>query len=252
MKKFQSLILVLVVIAVVLAPSAAFAAPSAVPKGNAVSSNIIYPTFAITAVDRNNYVSILTEYLPADQDFVVTMGYMGSAGIGGYVVKTTNSGTGGQLALTYDIPAALYNQHKIAIRMVSVQTGYYAYNWFYNYDANVPAETPPQSPDPDPSTTYYGYPTFSIAKVVADTRVKIAGSNFPPNDTFLVRMNWMFTRGIAGTIVETVTTDADGNLSDVKFNIPSYLYISNRIAIRLESPTTGYYAYNWFYNSDAP
>ena len=217
----------------------------------------IYPTFAITAVDRNNYVSILTKYLPADQDFVVTMGYMGSAGIGGYVVETTNSGAGGQLALTYTIPPALYNQHKIAIRMVSVQSGYYAYNWFYNNDANVSESTTadstaPESPPPVSPSTYDGYPTFSIAKVVADTRVKIAGTNFPPNDTFLVRMNWMFTRGIAGTIVETVTTDADGNLSDVKFNIPSYLYISNRIAIRLESPTSGYYAYNWFYNSDAP
>jgi hypothetical protein len=62
----------------------------------------------------------------------------------------------------------------------------------------------------------------------------------------------MYTRGIAGTIVETVTTDADGNLSDVKYNIPLLLFISNRIAIRLESPTSGYYAYDWFYNKDTP
>ena len=217
----------------------------------------VYPTFAITAVARNNYVSILTEYLPADEDFIVTMGYMGTAGIGGYVVDTTNSGTGGQLALTYNIPPALYNQHQISIRMVSIQTGYYAFNWFYNNDANVSESTPPdstapESPPPVLPSTYDGYPTFSIVKVVEDTSVEIAGTNFPPNDTFLVRMNLMFTQGIAGTIVETVTTDADGNLSDVEYNIPSLLYILNRIAIRLESPTSGFYAYDWFYNKDAP
>jgi hypothetical protein len=217
----------------------------------------VYPTFAITAVARNNYVSILTEYLPADEDFIVTMGYMGTAGIGGYVVDTTNSGTGGQLALTYNIPPALYNQHQISIRMVSKQTGYYAFNWFYNNDANVSESTPPDStaPESPPAvlpSTYDGYPTFSIVKVVEDTSVEIAGTNFPPNDTFLVRMNLMFTQGIAGTIVETVTTDADGNLSDVEYNIPSLLYILNRIAIRLESPTSGFYAYDWFYNKDAP
>ncbi|MBE9523622.1 MAG: hypothetical protein IMY76_00890 [Chloroflexi bacterium] len=252
MKKYLSIILALVIFATVSAPTAALAANAAMPSGEALSGgSTIYPTFAITAVARNDYVSILTENLPADQDFIVTMGYMGSAGIGGYVVETTNSGAGGQLALTYSIPPALYGQHQIAIRMVSIQSGYYAFNWFYNNDANVPESTPPESTT-TPITTYYGYPTFSIATVVEDTLVTIAGTNFPPNDTFLVRMNWMFTRGIAGTIVETVTTDAEGNLSDVEYDIPSYLYISNRIAIRLESPTTGYYAYDWFYNNDAP
>jgi len=253
MKKISSLILALAILIAVSAPTAAFAASVDLSQGGSFSgARTIYPTFAITAVARNNYVSVLTEYLPANQDFVVTMGFMGTAGIGGYIVETINSGAGGQLALTFNIPAALYNQHQISIRMVSIQTGYYAYNWFYNYDANVPETSPPESSPPAPSTTYYGFPTFSIVKVVEDARVKIAGTNFPPNDTFLVRLNWMYTRGIAGTIVETVTTDANGVLSDLKYDIPSYLYIANRIAIRLESPTTGYYAYNWFYNNDAP
>ena len=65
-------------------------------------------------------------------------------------------------------------------------------------------------------------------------------------------MNWMWTRGIAGTIVQTVTTDANGKLSDLTYEIPDFLMNTGRIAIRLESPTTGYYAYNWFYNNNAP
>ncbi|MBE9523623.1 MAG: hypothetical protein IMY76_00895, partial [Chloroflexi bacterium] len=124
-------------------PPTATLTADATPGGEALSGAVsIYPTFAITAVSRNNYVSILTEYLPADEDFIVTMGFMGTAGIGGYVVETTNSGAGGQIALTYEIPAALYDQYKIAIRMVSMQSGYYAFNWFYNNDANVSESAP--------------------------------------------------------------------------------------------------------------
>jgi len=248
MKKYLSIILAIGILITVSVPTVALAADAKLPRG-AVSSGFgtIYPTFAITAVDRNNYVSILTEYLPANENFTVTMGTMGTAGISGYVVATTFSGNGGQIARTYKIPPALYDQRQISIRMVSNQSGYYAYNWFYNFDANVVSPTPVPAPP-----YYYGYPTFSIVKVVEDARVRIAGTNFPPNQTFFVRMNWMYTRGLAGTIVETVTTDANGKLSDTNFKIPSYLYIANRIAIRLESPTSGYYAYNWFYNNDAP
>ena len=139
MKKFPSIILALAILMAVSAPTTAFAANVDLSQGNSFSgARTIYPTFAITAVARNNYVSVLTEYLPANEDFVVTMGYMGTAGINGYIVETTNSGAGGQLALTFNIPAALYNQHQISIRMVSIQTGYYAYNWFYNNTAAAP------------------------------------------------------------------------------------------------------------------
>jgi len=65
-------------------------------------------------------------------------------------------------------------------------------------------------------------------------------------------MNWMFTRGIAGSIIEIVTIDSGGYLSNFTYDIPDLLQNSYKIAIRLQSPATGYYAYNWFYNIDAP
>ena len=99
---------------------------------------------------------------------------------------------------------------------------------------------------------YSGYPTFAISSVVQDSSVTIFPTNFPPNDTFWVRMNWMHTKGVAGTIVQTVTTDANGNLSGTTFSIPSFLEGSYQIAIRLESPISGYYSFNWFYNNTAP
>ena len=47
--------------------------------------------------------------------------------------------------------------------------------------------------------------------------------------------------------VGTSTTNASGELIDV-YTIPAYLRGQTIIAIRLESPTSGYYAYNWFLN----
>jgi hypothetical protein len=215
--------------------------------GCAPCGSCVPPTFVITAVARNNYVEIMTDNFPANENFIVTMNYMGTQGIGGYVVATTNSGSGGRFTARYYIPAALYNQHQIAIRLQSTSSGYYAYNWFYNTNANVSAPSTPPT-----TCCYYGFPTFSIAAVDKDTSVTIAGNNFPPNDEFIVRMNWMHTRGISGAIVDEAKTDANGYLKDVEYPIPAFLTGSYKIAIRLESPTSGYYAYNWFYNNDAP
>jgi hypothetical protein len=221
----------------------------------------VYPTFVIKAVDQDTTVTIMTDNLPPNDTFKVTMGAMGTRGVNGIHVGTTPSGTGDRLTLSYTIPAALHGSNLIAIRMESSTSGFYAYNWFYNSDANLGLITTPEptptatatvSPTSTPTPGYSGYPTFSIKSVIKGTSVTIKGNNFRPNDTYDVRMNWMWTRGIAGTIVQTVTTDADGNLSDVTFDIPDFLENTNKIAIRLQSPSTGYYAYNWFYNTDSP
>jgi len=71
--------------------------------------------------------------------------------------------------------------------------------------------------------------------------------NFPPNDTFNVLLNYSDTLGIDGKLVTTVKTGASGEFTDT-YTIPAFLQGQDTIAIRLESPTSGYYAYNWFYN----
>ena len=80
---------------------------------------------------QDDQVTIKTNNFPEDMDFTVTMGNYGTAGVGGVVVETTNSGSGGSFELTYDIPSSLDGNYKIAIRLDS-GIGYYAYNWFYN------------------------------------------------------------------------------------------------------------------------
>ena len=92
-----------------------------------------FPTFAITGVARDQTVTIITHNLPPNDQFQVTMGMMGTRGIGGYVVGTINSDASGPQTYTFAIPVPLYGAPEIAIRLQSV-TGshYYAYNWFHN------------------------------------------------------------------------------------------------------------------------
>lgn len=217
---------------------------------------VTYPSFVIKAVDRNNLVTIRTDNLRLNDTYVVTMGLMGTRGVNGIVVATISTTDSGSLTKTFSIPAALKGLYQLSIRLQSPTTGYYAYNWFYNTDANLSLigtpEPSPVSPTTTTTTTYVGYPYFFITAVDKATSVTIKEYRFPPNTTFIVRMNWMYTRGIAGQIIETVTTDANGKLSNTTYAIPDFLQGATKIAIRLESPSTGYYAYNWFYNNDAP
>ncbi len=91
-----------------------------------------YPTFYISAVVKDDTVTIVGKNFPANDSFKVTMGAYGTLGIGGVVVETTASGSGGSITRTYDIPASLAGSAKIAIRLQSPTSGYFAYNWFYN------------------------------------------------------------------------------------------------------------------------
>jgi hypothetical protein len=228
--------------------TAVLAAPSTASAASTI------PTFVIKAVDRNDLVTIQTDNLRLNDTYKVTMGVMGTRGVNGIHVATINTTDSGRLTKTFSIPSALKGLHQISIRLQSSKTGYFAYNWFYNSNANLDLiGTPePTPPGPTPKPGYSGYPYFNISAVDEATWVKIKAHNFPANKTWRVRMNWMFTRGVAGAIVETVTTNANGVLSDTQYAIPDFLKNANRIAIRLESTTGGYFAYNWFYNNDAP
>lgn len=89
------------------------------------------PTIWISAVKRNQTVTITTRDFPANLSFDVYMGSMGNRGYG-YYVTTFNSGAGGARTLTFNIPPALYGSYQISIRTQNSPTGYFSYNWFYN------------------------------------------------------------------------------------------------------------------------
>jgi len=90
------------------------------------------PVFYISAVVRNKTVTITTKNFPAGLTFDVLMGPMGTRAVNGIKVGTLNSGSGGTITTTYQIPQQLLGSYQIAIRAQNYTHGYYAYNWFYN------------------------------------------------------------------------------------------------------------------------
>lgn len=205
------------------------------------------PTFSIASVVADSSVTITTKNFPANDTFDVLMNYMGTRGVNGIKVASVDSGAGGSFTATYTIPDALKGQYQIAIRLQSTTgSGYYAYNWFYNNTAGSNTGGAPSIP----SSGYSGYPTFSISSVVRNASVTIVAYNLPPNDAFKVLMGAMGTRGVNGIKVKKVET-GNGGTQTFTFAIPAELAGSYQIAIRLASPTSGYFAYNWFYNTTA-
>lgn len=207
------------------------------------------PVTEITAVVRDDSVAVRTYNFPANTDFTVTMGPMGTRGINGYVVGTVNSGAGGSFNATFKIPAQLYGSYQISIRL---QSGglypYYSYNWFYNNTTGGPV-TPPDEPPDTPG--YSGIPTFKITAVKRNSSVTIQTHNFPASQTFNVTMGPMGTRGINGYPVGTLESGAGGQLTKT-FTIPTELYNQAQISIRAQTPHAyPYYAFNWFWNNDA-
>jgi LysM domain len=195
------------------------------------------PTFSIVSVVRDSTVTIQTANFPPNDTFNVLMGKFGTQGINGTNVGTFKSGSGGSLSATFNIPAGLQGRNKIAIRLQSLTSGYFSYNWFYNYNSSGTSGG---------STGYSAIPTFSISSVNPDKTVTIQTSNFPKNMKFDVLMGAFGTAGINGTKVTTIDSGNGGSFS-ATYNIPAGLAGSHRIAIRLQSGS-GYYAYNWFYN----
>jgi hypothetical protein len=118
-------------------PSVAAATPvpgaPAAPPAQPPITYTGFPYFYINSVVANNTVTITGYNFPPDQSYVVTMGPYGGYGIGGTVVATSETKTGGTITATYTIPANLAGSYQIAIRMESPYN--YAYNWFYNVTA---------------------------------------------------------------------------------------------------------------------
>jgi hypothetical protein len=199
------------------------------------------PTFTIETVVTDSTVTIKTNNFPAARTFTVRMGLFGTLGIGGEVVATTDSGAGGVFTITYNIPASLAGQSRIAIRMDSTTGGFNSYNWFWNSPSTVGTGGP----------IFTGIPTFAITAVVKDATVTIKTNNFPAARTFTARMGLYGTLGIGGEVVGT-TDSGPGGVFTVTYIIPASLVGQSRIAIRLDSTTGGFYSYNWFWNTTTP
>ncbi|MCI0398346.1 MAG: hypothetical protein L0332_32000 [Chloroflexi bacterium] len=213
-------------------------------KANPAAAAI--PTFRIVQVVQDQSVTIETANFPANQRFQATMGQYGTQGIGGIAVGALNSEAGGTLTATFNIPAQLKGQARLAIRLQTSQANpYFAYNWFHNSTAGgAGGSTPP------PPAGYSGIPTFRIVDVAKDQSVTIETTNFPANQSFKVTMGQFGTKGIGGIEVGTLASGAGGKLT-ATYNIPDPLKGQARLALRAQTAHANpYFAYNWFYNND--
>lgn len=203
------------------------------------------PTFSIASVTTDTSVTILTNNFPPNQLFDVTMGLMYTQGIGGIKVGEINSGAGGAIQQTFNIPAELRGQARIAIRAQTRHANpFYAYNWFWNNttggntggSGGVPPVTPPVT----------GVPTIKICQVVRDSSVQFQTANYPANMNFTVTMGAMGTQGLLGFPAGTFNSGS-GGVARFSMPIPDGVKGFNQIAIRAQG--SPYFSYNWFWNT---
>jgi hypothetical protein len=205
------------------------------------------PTFSITDVTVDDTVTIQTQNYPANETFSVRMGNFGTLGVGGIVVGSFDSGSGGSFSVTFDIPEALHGRSRIAIRADSSQ-GFFSFNWFWNNTTSSSASNTETSTDTHTHTpSAQGVPNFTIVDVERDQNVSFETHNFPANQDFTVRMGRYGTLGIGGIEVGTFNS-GDGGSFTKSFAVPDALKGQVRIAIRADS-SQGFFAFNWFWNN---
>ena len=208
------------------------------------------PNTSITNVTSKQDVTVKGKNFTTNDTYDVYIGKFGTKGVGGIHVATQDTNSNGKFTETYPLPASLAAEGKLAIRFVSQNSGYYAYDWFVNTGSSSSSSS---------SSSVWGYPPngantipkITFTKVVEDDTITISGSNFTLNDSYKVTMGIFGTKGVGGIVVATQDTDGTGSFT-ATYSIPNSLASEGMIAIRLESPYSGYYVYNWFYNNDYP
>ena len=218
----------------------------------------VNPSFTIGEIISDESVTILIKDAPKNREFIARMGEYDTKAINGIEVGRFDTGEGGALQATLQIPAALKGRAQISVRIDSVTGGWYYYNWFWNKKdggtwpaPSTPPATqttivPPGTAQPS-KTPAKIVPAISIKSAVESKSVTFSISNFPKNAEVKAFLGKMFTRGLKGTEVASFTTNENGT-AEATVDIPATLANEERLAIRVESLKGGWYSYNWFWN----
>ncbi len=234
----------------------ATAIPAAIP---ATAEEVIYqPSFTITSVEMDKNISVTGSGFPVDLEYDVLMGVYGSSGVGGVKVATQNSGPKGEFKATYTIPADFQGAYKIVICLESTKSDYYAYNYFFNASyplPDAPSVVEATKVEPPVATVaslgYEGYPSFTVTSVKKDASVAIQAENLPADDTFDVYMT-DYMDGSAKIVKAGTLETKNGGSAVATFSIPAEMKGVTQISVRLSGLKSGFFAYNFFFNSDFP
>jgi LysM repeat protein len=195
---------------------------------------------AITAVVEDKSVSFKAGNLLPNRTYGVYLDRKNSSEkVTGIRVDSVTTDSNGYVSDTVQIPLEYKDRRELSLRLVSSDgNSFVATSWFLNATSS--------------GTVAGSVPTFSIIAVVKDNSVTIQTFNFPANKQFEVLMGKMGTQGINGTRVDKIKSDNDGSFQ-ATFSIPEKLQGRSQIALRLQAADgSGFYAYNWFYNSSTP
>jgi hypothetical protein len=91
-----------------------------------------HPITNIVSVVEGTSVTVAGSNFTENDEYTVLMGVFGTRGVGGVVVDTYETNDSSSFSATFTIPENLKNLSRIAIRFESVNSPYYAYDWFYN------------------------------------------------------------------------------------------------------------------------
>ncbi|MEJ2758077.1 MAG: hypothetical protein P8046_06285 [Anaerolineales bacterium] len=242
MKKY--LFIFIIILLLIPSPVMAFPQDDIHQTGNYYTKATPFTNILNVVPDQE--VTLQVFNFPADKEFIVTMGEIGTRGISGFVVGTQYSGEGGSFIVTYPIPSGLHGSQYIAIRLESTSSGHFAYDFFKNVEGYGSTNTTPTDPA-DWRLAQGTYPLTEIESVSAGESVTVKVTNATKNDAYTVRMGAWGTRGLGGIVVDTYYTDDTGTFT-ATFTIPENLKSAQKIAIRFESVNAAYYAFDWFVN----
>jgi len=229
---------------------------------------VFHPSFTITTVEMDKSITVSGSGFPKDTEYDVLMGVSGSFGVGGEKVSTQKTGAKGEFKATYTIPVNLQGAGKIAVRMESATSDYYAFNYFYNATYAEPVATTAATPKASATeaavptkadgaapaggeAAYSGYPSFSIVSVKKNMSVKIMADNLPADEMFEVYMENSEDAAAEKVKAGTLETKKGGS-AEATFSIPADFKDLNQVTIRLTGTKTGFFAYNFFFNTDFP
>ncbi|NLG96289.1 MAG: hypothetical protein GX491_02910 [Chloroflexi bacterium] len=218
-----ALSLVLIAVLSLSFPTSALAAPELA----------VLVKFDIVETVAHESVTIRTVDFPIRTNFVVRIGEAKKQGVDGIIVAEFNSGAGGEIEATYQLPEEYKDTRILGIRIESAD-GYYGYNWFFN---NTRRLIPDENRQPE----------LVFSGVKKNQSATIEAKNLPARTKFTVRAGPYDRFYSAYVTLDPVQTGLDGS---VKFDLqlPEALKDVENITVRLDG--AGKYVVDTFKNAD--
>lgn len=229
------------------------------PVATEGTEEVFHPSFTITSVEMDKSITVQGVGFPKDTEYDILMGVYGTMGMGGVKTASQKTGAKGDFKATYTIPEDFKGAYMISVRMESAASIHYAYNYFYNSTYMPVEETTAASPEAATTvtetsaetSTYSGYPSFTITKVKKNTSVTLMAENLPEGEIFDVMLS-NYQDGSFEPVKAGTLDSSKGGSMETSFTIPEDMKDVNQISVRLTGTKTGYFAYNFFFNSDYP